>query len=113
MAGNKFRRILAALIIVSPLTAYAHGEEVILTLFIEFILVVVFIGVLLTIKLKGQGKLIIAGLYLLTTILTFISFDSLPYKENATLINLALAIIPWTVFLLSYFVLRRRFMKER
>ena len=113
MTDNKFRRILATLIIISPLTAYAHGEEVMLTLFVEFILIVVFIGVLLAIKLKGQGKLIIAALYLLTTILTFISLDSLPYKENVTLVNLSLIIIPWTVFLLSYFGLRRRFMNER
>jgi hypothetical protein len=71
MMDNKLKRTLATLTYLTPLTAFAHGEEVLSTIFLEFGLLVVFIFILAFAKLRIEGKLIIAGLYLLATYLTF------------------------------------------
>ena len=108
MTDNKLKRTLAILIFFAPLTAMAHGLS---TIVLEFGLSVVFLFILVLIKMRIEGKLIIGGVYLLATYLTDNQIDNLPYRQNMTLINILVAIIPSTVFLVSYFILKKRFRK--
>ena len=108
---NKLKLKLSTLIFLTPLTAYADHEEVLSTLFLEFGLFIVFIIILAFIKIRIGGKLVIGGLYFLATYLTFKYVDNLSYQENMTLINTLVAVIPSTVFIVSYFGLRKKFRK--
>src|SRR6478609_4870988 len=108
MTNNKLKRTFAILTFLIPLAAFAHGEEVLVTMFFEFGLLVVFILILAFAKITISGKLIIGGLYLLAAFMTDILTGDWPYRENMTLINLSITIIPSTVFLVSYFVLRKK-----
>lgn len=56
------------LLLFSPLTAFAHGEEVLVTVFLELIVIAILVIGLLTMKLEGKGKLIIGGIYILTAV---------------------------------------------
>jgi hypothetical protein len=111
MTDIKLKRTLATLTSLTPLTVFAHGEEVLVTVFLEFGLIVVFILILAYVKIRIEGKLIIGGLYLLTAYLIDKVIEDWPYRQNMTLINLLVTIIPATVFLMSYFALRKRFKK--
>ena len=108
---NKLKLKLSTLILVTPLTAYADHEEVFSTLFLEFGLFIVFIMILVFIKIRIGGKLIIGAVYFLATYFTFKYVDNLSYQKNMALINTLVAVIPSTVFLVSYFGLRKKFRK--
>lgn len=108
---NKLKPILAILVFLTPLKAFAHGEEFFTTVFIELTLLAVFIAILVFMKIRIEGKLIIGGLYLLATYLVFKQIDNLPYRQNVIFINVLVLVIPSTVFLVSYLALRKRFKK--
>lgn len=112
MTDNKLKRTITTLTLLTPLTACAHGEEVLVTIFLEFGLLVVIISILAYVKIRIAGKLIIGGLYLLTAILTDKLFEISSYRQNMTRINLLVTIIPSTIFLVSYLGLRTRFKKK-
>jgi hypothetical protein len=93
------------------LTAFAHGEEVLITVFLEFIVFVVFIVGLVTINLNGRGKLIICGIFILATTLTFIFIDRLPYYQYRTAVNVVVVVVPLAIVTIGYIGLRHRFQK--
>jgi len=109
--GNKLKLKLSTLIFFTPLTAYADHEEVLSTFALELGLLIVFLIVLIFIKIRIWGKLIIGGLYLLSTYLIFKYTDTLPYSQNMALINTLVAVIPSTVFIVSYIVVQQMFRK--
>jgi hypothetical protein len=109
---KKLKHILSLLLLISPLTAFAHGEEVLVTLFLEFIVVVILVIGLLTIKLNGTGKFIIGGIYVLAIVLSFMITNSLPYDQYRTMINIVVVVVPMTLGLISYVGLKNKFPKE-
>jgi hypothetical protein len=111
MNDEKLKRTLATITFLTPLIAFAHGEEVLVTMFLEFGLLVGFISSLAFAKIRIAGKLIIGALYLSALAIVDILTRDWPYRENMALINFLVVIIPSTVFLLSYFGLRKRFNK--
>lgn len=109
---KKQKNIFLLLLLASPLTVFAHGEEVLLTVFLELLLIVILVIGLLTINLNGKGKLIIGGLYILAVVLTFIITNSLPYNQYRTMINFLVVFVPLTIGVISYIGLKNRFQKE-
>lgn len=106
------RRIYLLSLLTCPLIAFAHGEEVFITLFLEFIVVVIFAIGLLTMNLNGKGKLMISSIYILTTVLTFTIMNRLPYTKYQTIINIGVVALPLTVGVISYLRLKERFRRE-
>ena len=112
MTKNKLKSTFTTLTFLTPLTACAHGEEILVTLFLEFGLFVAAVLFLAYVKIRIVGKFIIGGLYLLTAYLTDKLFEDWSYRQNMTLINILVTTVPLTIFLLSYFWLRKRFKKD-
>lgn len=108
---NRLKYIIALLLFASPLTALAHGEEVLVTVFLEFLTVVILVIGLFTIKLNKKGKFVIGGIYLMTIILTSILTNLLPYRQNQTLINFLVVVVPLTIGIASYIGLKDKFHK--
>jgi hypothetical protein len=109
---KKIKHIFSLLLLASPLTAFAHGEQVLLTVFLEFVIVVILVIGLLIINLNGKGKLIIGGIYILAVVLTFIITNSLPYNQYRTMINILVFFVPLTIGVISYIGLKDKFQKE-
>jgi hypothetical protein len=109
---KKLKHIFSLLLLASPLTAFAHGEEVLLTVFLEFLVVAILVIGLLTINLNGKGKLIIGGIYILAVALTFMITNSLPYNEYRTMINILVVFVPVTIGGISYIGLKNKFQKQ-
>jgi hypothetical protein len=109
---KNLKHIYIGLFLASPMTAFAHGQEVLGTLFLQFAVIIVFFVGLFAIKLKRNGKLILVGIYVLITVLTIMSINSLPYNKYSTIINIGVVTVPLTVVVLSYLGLKRRFQKE-
>lgn len=109
---KKIRNGLFSILLIFPMTAFAHGEEVLLTLLLEFIVLLTFAIGLFIINLNGKGKLIIGAICIMTIVLTFIVTNRLPYNEYRTLINIIVVAVPLTVGAISYLGLRNRFQKE-
>ena len=109
---KKLKQIFSLLLLASPLTAFAHGAEVLLTVFLEFLVIVILVIGLLTVNLNGKGKLIIGVIYILAVVITFIITNSLPYNQYRTLINILVVFVPLTIGAISYIGLKNKFQKE-
>lgn len=109
---KKIKHILSVLLLASPLTALAHGEEVLVTIFLEFIVFVILVAGLLTMKLNWIGKLIFGGVGILAIVLTSVATDDLPYNQYRTMINIVVVFVPLTIMALSYLGLKNKFQKK-
>jgi hypothetical protein len=108
----RIKRAFSVLLCLIPMTVYADHEDVFATIFLGFGLTLVLVVVTFFMKIRISGKLLIIALLFTTTYLTFMYTDTLPYYENVRLINTLVVVIPSTVFLISYLVLRARFKTE-
>jgi hypothetical protein len=100
------RQVLPLLLLASPLTAFAHGEEVLVTVFLQFaVLVILAIG-LVTANLKARGKLIVGSIGTIALVLTSIATNGVPYMEYRTMINISIVAVPLTVVTISYLALK-------
>ena len=109
---KKSKHILSLLLVVTPLAAFAHGEEVLGTIFLELIVIVILIVGLVTVNLNRKGKLIIGSIYFLTIVLTFTLTNLLPYRQYQTLTNILVVAVPLTTGIASYMGLKDKFQNE-
>jgi hypothetical protein len=110
---KNIKTILLAILIFMPFLSFAHGEEVIYTLWIEAVSILIFIVVILAINLNWKEKGILAIVYVLTTSMLLFLTNQIPYRQNMYLINWALILVPVTVTTLSYFYLKPKFQKGK
>lgn len=82
-----------------------------MTIFLEFIVLVILVIGLLIINLTRTGKLIIGVIGVLTIGLTSIATSSLPYNQYRTVINIVVVTIPLVIMIISYLGLKKRFKK--
>ena len=102
------RQIFALLLLASPLTALAHGEEVLVTVFLEFTVFVILIIGLLIVHLNKKGKLIVGSIGIIGMVFTSIATNGLPYMKYRTMINVLIVAVPLTIVTISYFALRSK-----
>ena len=94
-----------------PFCAFAHGEEVILTLFSQVIVLILVLIVIGITNWKVKGKLLLILLYILSIFLTELLVFRIPYFQNEILITILLLVLPIFVICLSYFMLKQKFEK--
>jgi hypothetical protein len=109
---SRIKNAFAVLFFLTPLTAYADHEDVFATIFIGFGLTLFLVVLTFFLKIRISGKLLIIGLVLTATYFTFKYTDTMPYYENANLINTLVAVDPSVVFLISYVGLKAKFRTE-
>ena len=109
---EKVKHILSLLLLVTPLRAFAHGEEVFLTVFLEFLVVVILVIGLLAINLNAKGKIVIGCIYIVAAVLTFMLTSSLPYNQYRTMINILVVFVPLTIGVIGYSALKNKFQKQ-
>ena len=104
--------ILALALFAQPTLALAHGEEVLVTFLLEFLVLVAFVFALFKINLNRTGKLIFVAVFTLAFVLLEIGVERLPYIEYQNTINLLVTSVPLTIGSICYFTLRSRFGKK-
>jgi hypothetical protein len=85
---------------------FAHGEEVLYTFAIQIISIIIFLILLLIIKLTYLKKFIVAIVYFLTVYIVFYLTKDIPFRENMSMINFTVSIVPLACGLLSYLILK-------
>jgi hypothetical protein len=111
---KKLTRSFVILFILSPLTASAHGEQVLVPLLVDIATLIIFIIGLNTINLNLTGKIILSIIYCLTLGLTMLLMNYvgyLNYIESMGLINVIMFFVPLTIVYLSYLRLKTKFKK--
>lgn len=106
---KKLKSILFVLLILSPFSAFAHGEEVFISLFFDvltILLLLLFIGLL---KWKKAGKAILLLVLLIVEIVHFYLLSEIPYRKNEQLILWFGILVPLVSVLLTFFLFRNKF----
>ncbi len=109
---NRTKNGLLSLAVLSPITVMAHGEGVLVTLYIDIfsiLVLLIFIGFL---KWKIKGKVLLLFVLILAEFFTFTIFGNIPYQRNALLINAMSVVIPFSSVLGVYLLLRKNFSKQ-
>ena len=109
---KKPKYVLALALSAQSTLAFAHGEEVLVTFFLELLTFVILAFALFTINLNRIGKLILGVICALTIALTFIATNRLPYTKYQNTINLLVVGAPLTAGAICYITLRNRFGKK-
>ena len=104
----------AVIIIISfiPIIVSAHGEEVIYTLFLQAILILIFIVITIALKTNLKKKLILAGIFALSIIASWIITNNIPYQQNELKINLILFLVPIISFIIAFLFLKFKLKKQ-
>jgi hypothetical protein len=102
------KKVIILLMLLLSTTAYAHGEEVLISVAIPFALITVLIILISILKISLKGKIILITIYLLTEVLSFLLIKDIPYRENKIVINLVLNLTPIVFTLSGYLLLKKR-----
>lgn len=105
---KNIKQAFLCILLIMPAVAFAHGEEVIYTLFIQIISIIICLIILISVKVSSTSRAILLGIYLLSVIAVFYFINNLPFRHNMLLINLSVAFIPFIISILTYLILRLR-----
>ena len=103
---NNERKAVIIIISFIPIIVSAHGEEVIYTLFLQAILILIFILITIALKINLKKKLILAGIFALSIIASWIITNNIPYRQNELKINLILLLVPTISFIIAFLFLK-------
>jgi hypothetical protein len=109
---NRTKNGILSLVVLSPISVMAHGEDVLVTLCIDIfsiLVLLIFIGLL---KWKMKGKVLLLLVLILAEFLNFTIFGNIPYQRNTLLINVMSAVIPFSSVLGVFLLLRKNFSKH-
>ncbi len=90
-----------------PVAAFAHGEEVLITLLIPVTLVVILLIVMYFVKLPLATKGILYATFFITSVGMFFLVGRLPYLPNEQLINLSVLFVPATLTIAMYYIIKQ------
>ena len=105
---NYLQRTLLSGLLLIPISAFAHGEEVLVTFFIQAVSIIIFLVIIIAIKVDIKRKLILTGVYFLSSFATFYLTNDWPYRENMNKMNFLVAFVPATSFFITFLVLKSR-----
>ena len=109
---NNERKAVIIIISFIPIIVSAHGEEVIYTLFLQAILILIFIVITIALKTNLKKKLILAGIFALSIIASWIITNNIPYQQNELKINLILFLVPIISFIIAFIFLKFKLKKQ-
>lgn len=95
-------RPLQFLLLLLPTEAFAHGEEMLETAFLQGASLVLFLLVVLFIRLPYAKRALLVTVYLLMTGLVWGLMAQLPYQANHRMINLLIGVVPIVGVIAAY-----------
>ena len=100
---------LFALLLIMPSLAFASGDFVLPTLYLQLGSIVIVVFFIVFIKLQRKGKLILVWVYLGTVFLIWYLIGNMPFLENEERINLYIGLIPIMTVLVAFAMLFKWF----
>ena len=104
---------LSAILLMLPSLAFASGDSILPTLYLQFASIVVFFVFILFVKLRIVAKLILVWVYVVTVFLIWYLTRNLPFLGNEKSFDLSIGVIPIVTVLIAFALLYRRFNKIR
>ncbi|GGF09817.1 hypothetical protein [Hymenobacter cavernae] len=101
MADRK-GNLLLLLLLLLPLGAFAHGEEILETVFLQISSFFLFLVTVLLIRISYAKKALLVTIYLLATFLVWRLTDEWPYYDTRRLINVLVGAVPLGSTLVAY-----------
>ncbi len=98
--------------ILFPVSVFAHGEEVLVSLFYDLLIVIALTVFISGIKWKSNGKLLLAIVLVISTVAAVVITDSIPYTANRALIDTIHIGTPLVSVLGTFLIFRRKFSKK-
>lgn len=112
MLKIRFKNLLFVFLIALPVPVFAHGQEVLVSLFYDFITCIAIVIFILLIQWNSKGKTLLGTVLFLSVILIFSVTAQWPYTENRRLIELLCCGVPLFGVLLCYVLFRKKFSKK-
>lgn len=103
------KNILCVLLFLFPVSAFAHGQEVLLPLFFDvltFLLLILFVSL---VKWKKSGKVMLLLVLFIVETINFYLISEISYKGNEKLVLCLGILIPLISVLLIFFLFRNKF----
>lgn len=109
----KKKKWLLTLLVLLPVSAFAHGEEVLVSFFYDLLTIIALTVFIAVIKWKSNGKLLLTIVLVVSAVTAFMSTGNLPYTANRVLIDTMCAGVPIASVLATYFIFRREFTRMK
>lgn len=103
------KELLLTLLVLLPVSAFAHGEEVLVSLFYDLLTVIALTVFIAVIKWKSNGKLLLAIVLVISIVMTFVITGNMPYAANRELIDTICVGVPIVSVLGTFLFFRESF----
>ena len=107
--GSKLKLLI--ILLMMPSLAFASGDFILPTLFIQIGSFIAFVIFAIFIQMKLIGKFLLTWVYFITLFLVWYLFSGKPFLENIIIINFCIAFIPVVTVCFAWFMLKSRFKK--
>ncbi len=108
----KKKKLLFILLALLPVSAFAHGEEVLVSLFYDLLTIIGLIVFITCIKWKLNGKLLLSIILVVSELLAFMITENMPYTSNKTLIDTICIGVPAVSVLVTFLIFHRKFSRR-
>ena len=108
---KNLKYFLLLVILLEPGLAFAHGEEILGTICLQFLMFVILVVGIFIINLNERGKYILTVFYILTIVIVWKATDQLAYRKYEAVINFLVVGAPLIVGVVGYILLKTKFGK--
>lgn len=105
----KKNELLLTLLVLLPVSAFAHGEEVLVSLFYDLLTVIALTVFIAVIKWNSNGKLLLTIVLVISVMTTFVITGDMPYAANRVLIDTICVGVPIVSVLGTFLIFRHKF----
>lgn len=89
-----------------PFFAFAHGEEVLFPLLMQFVFIFIFFIWVVFVKGRITDKLILGASYVIALTIILFATRDVPYRQNRTALDSILIFGPAATLLITFIILR-------
>jgi hypothetical protein len=105
---ERLKLTLTTAIFFLPFCAFAHGQEVLVPIFIQLISILAFVVFLVSSKINISKRLLLGATYFFTLGLIVLLSWNVPYGRNRTILDLSMTLGPAITTLVAFLFLRFR-----
>ena len=106
------KELLLSLLVLLPVSVFAHGQEVLVSLFYDLLTVIALTVFIAVIKWKSNGKLLLAIVLVVSAMTVFVITGNMPYTANRVLIDTICVGVPIASVLGTFLFFRRKFSRR-
>ena len=107
--GKMNKSVISVLLtLLYPASSYAHGQEVLVTVYGDIFSLVTFSILSFILKNSAKNKIILFLIYLVAFVITFMATSGMPYRDNVVVINTLHWLTPAAIWVITFIFLKRK-----